>query len=186
MKNKIAVTLCVFLLLTCAAYSQDSNQGPATREDVEKMLDALQTKQMMQTIMTQMTAQSKEMARKNLPKASPQELADMDRMMDEFMSDLPMSELVNTMIPIYQKHFTRQDINNIVAFYASPTGKKFITEMPAMMQESMEANMALMQKRMEAIQKKVQERIDEINKSRKPAGNAPKSAKDNPSTDKTR
>ncbi len=186
MKPRIVVVLGLFLFLCCAVFSQEPLQAAASREEVIKMLDALHTKDMMKTMMTQMGAQAKAMARRNFPKVSPEQLAEMDRMMDESFRDLPMDEMLDNMIPIYQKHFTKQDIVSMVAFYNSATGQKMLREMPAMMQESMQANMAVMEKRMEATQKRIEQRMKELEGSSKPAtGHAPKPANDNsPKSDK--
>ena len=82
--------------------------------------------------------------------------------MDQVIADLPLDEILESMIPIYQKHFTSQDLAAISAFYASATGQKMVREMPAMMQESMQASMALVEKRMTASQKKVEEMMNDI------------------------
>ena len=34
--------------------------------------------------------------------------------------------MMQSMVPAYQKHFTKGDIDNLVAFYSSPTGEKVI------------------------------------------------------------
>jgi hypothetical protein len=182
MKDKIAIVLCVLLSLSSAAYSQDTNQAPATREDVVKMLTALHTKETMQTVMAAVAAQAKAATRKSLkqahPEAKEEDLAEGDRLMDQVISDLPMDEMIESMIPIYQKHFTRQDMNSIVAFYDSPTGQKFIREMPAMVQESMQANMAIVERKMQASQKKVEDMVNKmIEKNRKSGERAPKADK---------
>ena len=182
MRNKFALLACVMLLFSCALFAQDSSQAPATREDVIKMLDALHTKETMQTVMASVSAQAKAATRKNIkqshPQATEEDLAEMDGLMDQVIGDMPMDEMIDSMIPIYQKHFTRQDISSIVAFYDSPTGQKFIREMPAMVQESMQANMAIVERRMEATQKKVEEMVNKIiEKNRKRGESKPKGDK---------
>ena len=46
------------------------------------------------------------------------------------------------MVPIYDKYYTEEEINQIIAFYNSPVGKKMISTMPLVMQESMAAGQA--------------------------------------------
>ena len=42
------------------------------------------------------------------------------------------------MVPVYQKHFTAEDIDGLLKFYRSPLGQKVITQMPATMAEGMQ------------------------------------------------
>jgi hypothetical protein len=80
-------------------------------------------------------------------------------MMDEFMKSFPWDEMLQSMVPVYQKHLTKGEIDAIVAFYSAPTGQKLLKEMPQMMAESMQAMMPLLQKQMEAMQARVQEEV---------------------------
>lgn len=48
-----------------------------------------------------------------------------------------LDELVLMLAPIYQKHLTESDLNDIIAFYQTPTGKKYALHTPLIMQESM-------------------------------------------------
>jgi len=52
------------------------------------------------------------------------------------------TELIELVIPIYAKHFNRDDIKGIISFYKSPIGKKFIDNQGAIMKESMAIGMA--------------------------------------------
>jgi uncharacterized protein len=42
-------------------------------------------------------------------------------------------------VPIYQKHFSEEEIRETIRFYRSPTGRKVIQTLPMVMQESMAA-----------------------------------------------
>ena len=54
-----------------------------------------------------------------------------------FGDALNAQELVDMVVPIYEKHFSHDDIKAIIAFYQSPAGKRMIRAMPAITQESM-------------------------------------------------
>jgi len=47
-------------------------------------------------------------------------------------------DLVNKLTPVYSKHFTEKEIEDLLSFYHTATGKKMIGEMPSILQESME------------------------------------------------
>ncbi|WP_140485175.1 DUF2059 domain-containing protein [Flavobacterium sp. GSA192] len=55
----------------------------------------------------------------------------------EFKKEVKAEDITNMIIPIYDKHYTESDIDQLIAFYNSPIGKKMISTMPQVMQESM-------------------------------------------------
>ncbi len=66
--------------------------------------------------------------------------------MDELIRGMPVDEITEAMIPAYQKHFTKADIEAMNAFYSSPVGQKVLQELPAVMQEGAQAAMPIMSK----------------------------------------
>jgi hypothetical protein len=57
---------------------------------------------------------------------------------DAFMKEADMSQLFEKVIPVYEQNFTDDDIQQLIAFYQSPVGKKMIDKMPVIMQQSMQ------------------------------------------------
>ena len=55
------------------------------------------------------------------------------------LNKIAVEQLVDLVLPIYQKHLTEEDIKGIVAFYKTPVGKKFAEQTPLITQESMAA-----------------------------------------------
>ena len=54
-----------------------------------------------------------------------------------FKNEVKFKDLVsNVYLPVYQKHFTEQDIIELIEFYNSPVGKKLSALTPMLMQES--------------------------------------------------
>ena len=49
---------------------------------------------------------------------------------DEFKAGANADELINRLIPIYNKYFTEEDIKQLIAFYQTPLGKKLISVNP--------------------------------------------------------
>ena len=62
-----------------------------------------------------------------------------DEFWDEFMKEAKADDLIDMVVPIYAKHFTRDDIGEMIKFYNSPVGKKLIKKQPKIMKESMAA-----------------------------------------------
>jgi uncharacterized protein len=59
-----------------------------------------------------------------------------DRMMEEFEHGQTGKWMVNSIIRIYRENFTIEEIKTISAFYQTPVGKKTISILPAVMQQS--------------------------------------------------
>ena len=55
-----------------------------------------------------------------------------------FLDEQGMKDLTEKMIPIYQRHFTAEDIAGLLKFYRSPLGRKVVAEMPSTMAEGMQ------------------------------------------------
>jgi hypothetical protein len=66
--------------------------------------------------------------------------------------------MMQAMVPAYQKHFTKADMDNLVAFYSSPTGEKLLREMPSIMAESMQDMMPIMTKYTESVKQRCRRR----------------------------
>lgn len=58
---------------------------------------------------------------------------------DAFMAEFDMNEFIEMVIPIYERHFTHDEIEQLIAFYESPIGKKLIKVQPQIAIESMTA-----------------------------------------------
>jgi hypothetical protein len=52
--------------------------------------------------------------------------------------DNEVNELTQKMVPLYKKHFTHEDVKELISFYESPIGKKLVAKTPLLTQESMQ------------------------------------------------
>ena len=53
-----------------------------------------------------------------------------------FKSRLDTNSFVEMLIPIYDKHFSHDDIKELIQFYESPIGKKLLNVSPSITQDS--------------------------------------------------
>jgi hypothetical protein len=53
-----------------------------------------------------------------------------------------IDELLERIVPVYEKHFSAAEIDALLAFYRTPAGRKAIAVMPAVMSESVAAGQA--------------------------------------------
>jgi hypothetical protein len=88
----------------------------------------------------------------------------MDKTTDDMFRDLPIEELVQAMIPAYQKYLSKSDVDALVAFYTTPTGQKILKEMPLVSAEAMQSASGIVQKMMARAQERVQSEMAQVQK----------------------
>lgn len=59
-----------------------------------------------------------------------------DEFWDELVKELKTDELVDMVVPIYEKYYSDEEIVQLLAFYKSPLGQKVIERLPLITQES--------------------------------------------------
>ena len=162
----IAATLCFAFSL--AALAQENDQTPASRADMQTYFETVGSHDQMKKTVEAMLQPMREMFHNQFAKEKDKLPANfeerMTKQMDEMIKSMPIDEMMQTMIPVYQKHFTKGDINALLAFYSSPTGQKLLRDMPAITAESMSAMMPVMNRYVEDMQKKLQEEAEEMAK----------------------
>jgi hypothetical protein len=162
-----SVCFAVILLGVAATFAQQPAPGdaPASKEDIQHLFDVMQIhqqmRQVMDALMKQQSAMIHETLKKRYPQSSADRIARADQLIAETMKDMPMDAMLDDMIPIYQRHFSKTDIDAMSTFYASPTGQKMMREMPVLTSEAMQASYARMQKQMDAITQKAEQIVKE-------------------------
>ena len=164
MKRIVRVTV-VFLMIALPALAQvadSASAAPATRDDILKLFDTMHIRDQMRLVMDSVAKQQREMIREGLKKRAPQmteqDLARLDQFTSDVLKDFPVDGMLDDMIPVYQKHLNKADVDAMNAFYQSPTGQKMLREMPAMTAESMQASSP----RIQAMMDKVMERAEQL------------------------
>jgi len=154
--------------LVAPAFSQISADIPATRDDVLALFSLMHVREQVTTVMESVAAQQRQIMhdslRRQVPRVSPAEYARLDQFMADIMKELPVDGMIDDMIPVYQKHLNKSDVDAMTAFYSSTTGQKLLREMPAMTAESMQAAAP----RIQAMMDKVMERAREMAKEKEP------------------
>ena len=166
MKLKSLLSACLLALSLCAGAQTTVSITPdaASKEDVKKLFDVMasreQMAQMMRQVFTQMRTLNREEVKKRHADITEDDLARMDRDSEELIKNFPLDEMLTDMDPIYQKHFTKSEIDALTAFYSSPTGQKFLREMPAVSAETMKAVYPRLQAEVDAALKRAEEKND--------------------------
>jgi len=140
MRSKLHQHLIVALLATATAVGQQpaapavSAESPATREDIQHLFEVTHVHEQMRTTMQLIMAQQQKMIRETIKQRDPQitetEIGKMEVKTRDLVKDLPLDGMLDDMIPVYQKHLTKSDVEAMVSFYSSATGQKLLREQP--------------------------------------------------------
>jgi hypothetical protein len=148
MKKPILLVI-IFVATTFTSFSQTK------RESIKELFHLMQTDSTMEktfaaivpAIMTQIPKEYKDSTK----------LAQMTQFMNSlFTSSKVMCKkmLDEDLVVIYDKLFTENEINDLIVFYKTPTGKKMIEKLPEMQKE---ITTMLMQKYMPELQNNIKE-----------------------------
>lgn len=167
MKPSALAVICLLVApLTLAR--QNSADPPASKEDVERYFAAMHTRELVRSMLEAMRKQMHQTIHAQVSKLAnlPPDFEEReDRLIDETWQDLPLDEMLQAMIPVYEKHFTKGDIDGLVAFYTSPTGQKLLKELPGVTAESMQASQGIVQRLVAKEMQRVQNDIAQVQKS---------------------
>lgn len=158
-------SLFLALGLACGIAFAQAPDSPASKEDVEKLFTTMHVREQMRTLMDAMSKQSRQMAQENLRKRIPQvsqkDLDRLDAMMDQMQKGFDVDGMIEDMVPIYQRHLTKEDVSAMEAFYQTPTGQKMLREQPAMTTEAMRAVQPRMEKMMNSMMEQAEKMAKE-------------------------
>jgi uncharacterized protein len=137
-----------------------------THDQVMTLLDLLQIRKMMVTMMDGMQQVMKQGAersfRERVPNPTPKQLEALNGMVEDAVGGLSLDEMVEALVPIYRRHLSKSDVDEMIRFFGGPVGQKLLREQPQMMQEGMRAGAAVAEKRMEQIKIKINERSQQL------------------------
>jgi len=164
MKRCIATFVFVLLLISAASTQTASPvEDASTREDVVRLFDVMQIRQQMELVMKQMFQQMRSMSREEMKdrkiQVSPEDMAKADALADKIMKEVSVSDMLDDMIPVYQRHLSKPDVEEMIKFYSTPTGQKILREMPSMTAEGMQAMQPRLRKQMDQITHEIDQMI---------------------------
>lgn len=118
----------VMLLVCLPLWGQPNTPQEQKQANIRKLLEITGSGKLGIQVMKQMI----DSYRTSMPKV-PQ------KFWDDFMKEADPQQLVELIVPIYDKYLTDEDVKNLIQFYQSPLGKKVIQVLPQITQQSMQA-----------------------------------------------
>lgn len=114
----------VLVLCSVSAWAQEA---PASKEQrVRQLLVLMRAGDMGVQMMDNLIGTMKQM----VPDAG-------DEYWKALRGKVKSTDLVDMLVPVYVKHLESADIDELIRFYSSPTGQRFLEKQPLIAQESM-------------------------------------------------
>jgi hypothetical protein len=125
----LALIGSVALLVAASAGAQSNAAGLRTKEAaIRELVRMTGAEDMGRQVMDQM----RPALRDAIPGLS-------DSFWDAFLAEIKPGEMTDLIVPVYSRHFTLDEIEQLIAFNKTPLGQKVIATMPVVMKESMAA-----------------------------------------------
>lgn len=142
MKRHVFLLCAVALVATPLLLGQQASDSP-DKAQVLQFLDLMhvrtQVAVVVQGMSKQVRASAEDSFKRKVPNATPEQIAKLDKICDSLFASLSADDMIDAIVPIYQKHLSKADLAAATAFYSSPAGQKILKELPSIMSESMEA-----------------------------------------------
>lgn len=123
MNKFIAVVLAISFSVASVA---NADVSPEKRKEIEKLLRLTGMERLIGQMEIQMIASLKA----QIPQVP-------ELFWTKFQQKMNTQELIEKIIPIYDKYYTTEDLKAVNAFYETPAGQKLLSTLPQAMQEAM-------------------------------------------------
>jgi len=139
-----------------------------SKEEVMNFFEVMHVREHIDVIMKAAMVQVRQNVSAAIAKTDPNLSVENTKKMDALVADIyndiqkefATDEMLEDIVPVYQRHLTRADLQAVVDFYQSPAGQRLLKESPAMSVEAMQITNARSQKLMEDIMAKTKQRVD--------------------------
>ncbi|UYQ92261.1 DUF2059 domain-containing protein [Chitinophaga horti] len=127
----------IIITLICCAFAAGVSAQEAAKDTSKRPL----IREVME--LTNMTKMAGEMAGAMLDNFSNSGLGlsedILQKLKTEIKKEIQTSNLADIFIPIYERHYEKNELQDLIRFYKTPTGRKMINTMPQVMNEAMQA-----------------------------------------------
>jgi hypothetical protein len=155
--------LMIFILaafVSCGTFAQTSQ--PASKTSVEQLLEMTETRQLHEATMQEVTKMVDESTARIMNRIPPEKQDKFKKVMLQLdtiiKEEMIWDNMKDQYIQIYMETFTQQEIDDLVAFYKTPSGRSFIKKQPLVIQRTLaisQEKMGIMLERSSNIMQKV-------------------------------
>lgn len=133
---KVVRILLIAVSFICIALPPAARAADAAKEkDIIRLLEVTGTLQIADQMAVGVFQQFVRAMKTADPKVPQGALNVVEKETVAFMRE-NMAGMISQIVPVYDQTFSHQEIKEILAFYATETGKKMISTMPGMVQQS--------------------------------------------------
>jgi hypothetical protein len=138
----------VLFISTATAWSQEARPAPASGDakaaDIKRLLDLTGGVRVGERLLDRLF----EAERRSMPEVP-------ESVWQEARRAFETSELVELIAAVWDRHFTQDEIRELIAFYESPLGKRLREMQPVILQESLFAGEEWGRRALERLQQKL-------------------------------
>lgn len=120
-------------------------RDPEKDKTIRVLLEVMGTQKLMQQMMSQMLD--------GFRSASPDVPAEF---WDRFSKKMDTAALIDLLIPVYDRYYSKEDLDDLIGFYRSALGQKLLTTLPNVMRESMAIGQEWGKKKGEEVQHEIE------------------------------
>jgi len=164
----MAVVMVLGTVAAAIAQEKPAPAEPPSREDVLKLMNVLHAREQFEEIVADMTRQMKKSAReayrKQHPEVAEARLQKLDQVFDGMPPAMTIDQLLDDIVPVYQKYLSKQDVAAVTAFYSSDVGQRFFVALPKIQEEGVAISDDKTADRVEAYLKRLNERMEQFTK----------------------
>ncbi|MEI7905556.1 MAG: DUF2059 domain-containing protein [Candidatus Firestonebacteria bacterium] len=168
--KKLFSVLALVLLLAAPLFAAGTTGSEKNIADIKKLLELTGGAK----LAGQMLEQMKQYTFKMIAEKTKDEQMDaetqaltkkyIEKRLENLLNEKSMQEMLDLSIPIYDKYMTNSEINDIIKFYESPTGKKMVAATPLIMKECLPLLLEQQKAKMKEFEKDEAEMLKEIKK----------------------
>lgn len=176
MRILLVLVLALGISFVHAAENPSAPSAPPSEASIKQLLELAQARKLVDSVMKQMdTLMLQTIQQATQGQEIPAKVQkDIDKRQAEVVALLKdlldWTKLEPMYVRIYQKTFTQQEIDGMIAFYKTPAGQAVIGKMPTAMQNTMDEMQQMMGPVMQRMQRMQQDVIAEMKTESKKKG----------------
>ncbi|MGY1489363.1 DUF2059 domain-containing protein [Methylobacillus pratensis] len=149
--------LCAMLLFSLHAWAEDESADALTAEktaDIEELIDITGTMALSRQMSALVTAEYGRLVKQANPAVPDELLTTIVPIVDEVL-EAHAEDFKRAVVVLYHRHFSHEEMKQMIAFYKTDLGKKTVRIMPTLIKESMQVG----QKWGASLQPEIEQRI---------------------------
>jgi uncharacterized protein len=162
---RFLVVAVIAILATAAAVAQDTKASEAS---IKQLFEVMKANSMIDNVMTQINAQMRAMLTQGLAGGQLNDeqrkiiTDNQEKIQSLLREELSWAKLEPMMIEVYRDNLTQKEVDGMLKFYRSESGRAYVEKMPAITQEilqKMRARVQDLRPKLMALQKESAERV---------------------------